>query len=209
MGKKLRGSALGAADELVHVETLPIADPPLLLFTVRDRALATEQAAGTNGIPASSQDSSSSYPRKHLFSSRNSGSWIYSRRGLSLRECPSQSSSSAGRVTPYECRTIRGSLLLNQVYIEREKERLKGENMEKQLANFSRNKKKMAPYDIKPTPNPRIDPNLHFFLNDPHAQPPPEASIKIQTDEFQPRAPPAPYRPKKTGVNTATQIEQD
>jgi len=28
--------------------------------------------------------------------------------------------------------------------------------MEKQLANFNKNKKKMAPYDIKATPNPRI-----------------------------------------------------
>lgn len=56
--------------------------------------------------------------------------------------------------------------------------------MEKQLSNFSKNKKKMAPYDIKPTPNPKIQPNLHFFLKDPNAKPPTEASIKIQTDEF-------------------------
>jgi hypothetical protein len=54
--------------------------------------------------------------------------------------------------------------------------------MEKQLSTFSRNKKKMSPYDIKPTPNPKIDPNLHFFLKDPHSQPAPEVSIKIQTD---------------------------
>jgi len=28
--------------------------------------------------------------------------------------------------------------------------------MEKQLANFNKNKKKMTPYDIKATPNPKI-----------------------------------------------------
>lgn len=43
-----------------------------------------------------------------------------------------------------------------EVYIEREKERIKNDNMEKQLANFNRNKKKMSPYDIKATPNPKI-----------------------------------------------------
>ena len=41
-------------------------------------------------------------------------------------------------------------------YIVKEKERMKNENMEKQLAHFNKNKKKMAPYDIKATPNPRI-----------------------------------------------------
>jgi radial spoke head protein 3 len=81
--------------------------------------------------------------------------------------------------------------------------------MESQLSNFSRNKKKMAPYDIKPTPNPKIEPNLHFFLKDPNAQPPPEVSIKIQTDDFKERPTPPPYKPKKTGINTATQIEQN
>ena len=43
-----------------------------------------------------------------------------------------------------------------EIYIDREKEKLKHENMENQLSNFSKNKKKMAPYDIKPTPNPKI-----------------------------------------------------
>lgn len=79
---------------------------------------------------------------------------------------------------------VKGVKMQEEVYIEQEKDKMKRENMQKQLANFSRNKKKMAPYDIKPTPNPKIEPNLHFFLKDPHAQPPPEASIKIQTDEF-------------------------
>lgn len=95
------------------------------------------------------------------------------------------------------------------LYIDREKEKLKQENMEKQLSNFSKNKKKMAPYDIKPTPNPKIEPNLHFFLKDPNSQPPPEVSIKIQTDEFKERPPPPAYKPKKTGINTSTQIEEN
>ena len=42
--------------------------------------------------------------------------------------------------------------------------------MEKQLANFNKNKKKMAPYDIKATPNPKIEANLHFFLKDPKVE---------------------------------------
>lgn len=43
-----------------------------------------------------------------------------------------------------------------QNYINQEKERIKNGNMEKQLANFNKNKKKMTPYDIKATPNPKI-----------------------------------------------------
>lgn len=54
--------------------------------------------------------------------------------------------------------------------------------MEKQLANFNKNKKKMSPYDIKATPNPRIEANLHFFLKDPHVDKGTEVNIKIQTD---------------------------
>lgn len=53
---------------------------------------------------------------------------------------------------------VRGLAVKQQeeIYIDREKEKLKHENMENQLSNFSKNKKKMAPYDIKPTPNPKI-----------------------------------------------------
>jgi hypothetical protein len=54
--------------------------------------------------------------------------------------------------------------------------------MKAQLANFNKNKKKMAPYDIKPTPNPKIQPNLHFFLKDPKNEKEAEVNIKIQTD---------------------------
>jgi hypothetical protein len=38
--------------------------------------------------------------------------------------------------------------------------------MKNQLLNFSKNKKKMTPYDIKVSPNPKIEPNLNFFLKD-------------------------------------------
>lgn len=79
--------------------------------------------------------------------------------------------------------------------------------MEKQLANFNKNKKKMAPYDIKATPNPKIEANLHFFLKDPRVEKSQEVNIKIQTDEFKERSQPKPFIPKKTGVNAATQIE--
>ena len=81
--------------------------------------------------------------------------------------------------------------------------------MKAQLANFSRNKKKMAPYDIKPTPNPKIQANLHFFLKDPKNEKEPEVNIKIQTDDFKPRPSEKPYIPKKTGINIATQIEEN
>ena len=81
--------------------------------------------------------------------------------------------------------------------------------MKAQLANFNKNKKKMAPYDIKPTPNPKIQPNLHFFLKDPKNEKEAEVNIKIQTDEFKPRPKEKAYVPKKTGVNIATQIQQN
>lgn len=54
--------------------------------------------------------------------------------------------------------------------------------MEKQLMNFNKNKKKMAPYDIKATPNPKITANLHFFLKDSMIKKDPEVNIKVQTD---------------------------
>lgn len=53
-----------------------------------------------------------------------------------------------------------------QEYIKLEKERIKVENTEHQLLYFKKNKKKMTPYDIRPSPNPRIEVNLDFFLTD-------------------------------------------
>jgi hypothetical protein len=38
--------------------------------------------------------------------------------------------------------------------------------MHNQLTNFKKNKKKMTPYEIKPSANPRIEVNLEFFLTD-------------------------------------------
>ena len=39
--------------------------------------------------------------------------------------------------------------------------------------NFKKVKKKMTPYDIKPSPNPRIEANLEFFLTDSKSIDPP------------------------------------
>lgn len=38
--------------------------------------------------------------------------------------------------------------------------------MHQQLKSFKKNKNKMTPYEIKPSPNPRIEVNLEFFLTD-------------------------------------------
>lgn len=38
--------------------------------------------------------------------------------------------------------------------------------MHTQLNNFKKNKKRMTPYEIKPSPNPRLEVNLEFFLTD-------------------------------------------
>lgn len=81
--------------------------------------------------------------------------------------------------------------------------------MQTQLANFNKNKKKMTPYEIKPAANPRIEPNLNFFLKDSQNEKPQEVNIKIQTDEFKPKPPEPQYVPKKTGVDSSTQVEQN
>ena len=78
--------------------------------------------------------------------------------------------------------------------------------MQEQLAKFTKNKEKMTPYDIKPSPNPRIEPNLNFFLKDIQDDKPQETSIKIQTDEFKPKPPSPKYVPKKTGIDCSTQV---
>jgi hypothetical protein len=64
----------------------------------------------------------------------------------------------------------------------------------------------MTPYDIKPSPNPRIEPNLNFFLKDVQDNKVQETSIKIQTDEFKPRPESPKYVPKKTGIDCSTQV---
>ena len=38
--------------------------------------------------------------------------------------------------------------------------------MHNELINFKKKKKKMTPYDIKPSANPKIEVNLDFFLTD-------------------------------------------
>ncbi|EAR87043.2 radial spoke 3 protein (macronuclear) [Tetrahymena thermophila SB210] len=95
-----------------------------------------------------------------------------------------------------------------QEYVRLEKERIKIENMNAQLINFKKNKKRMAPYDIKPSPNPRIDVNLEFFLTDNiNTIPPIQAEIDCQTDDFIPKPPSPKYVPKKTGIDAYTQVE--
>ena len=80
--------------------------------------------------------------------------------------------------------------------------------MNAQLINFKKNKKRMAPYDIKPSPNPRIDVNLEFFLTDNiNTIPPTAAEIDCQTDDFIPKPPSPKYVPKKTGIDAYTQVE--
>ena len=96
-----------------------------------------------------------------------------------------------------------------QEYIRLEKERIKIDNMHSQLVNFKKNKKRMTPYDIKPSPNPRIDANLQFFLTDPNNQPAITKIIDTQTDGFEERPPSPIYIPKKTGIDACTQVEDN
>ena len=87
-------------------------------------------------------------------------------------------------------------------YVRLEKERIKIENMHLQLANFNKKRGKMTPYDIKPSPNPRIDVNLEFFLTDnKNTIEPNKATVDCQTDNFLQRPPSPPYIPKKTGID--------
>ncbi len=65
----------------------------------------------------------------------------------------------------------------------------------------------MTPYQIRPAPNPRIPVNLQYFLTDPNKEKAPTSEVTIQTDEFQPRPDSPEYIPKKTGIDTATQVE--
>ena len=72
-----------------------------------------------------------------------------------------------------------------QEYVKLEKDRIKVENMHSQLNNFKKNKKKMTPYEIKPSANPRIQVNLEFFLTDSASTIEKTAStMDTQTDAF-------------------------
>ena len=42
----------------------------------------------------------------------------------------------------------------------------------------------MSPFDIKPTPNPRIPINLSFFLTDQNTTKPKLKNVVAQTDQF-------------------------
>ena len=91
-------------------------------------------------------------------------------------------------------------------YIRMEKERIKLNNMHNQLLYFKKGKKRMTPYDIKPSPNPKIEINLEFFLSDATNIPPEKITIDTQTDQFQNKPPSPKYVPKKTGIDVGTQV---
>lgn len=68
----------------------------------------------------------------------------------------------------------------------------------------------MTPYDIKPSPNPRIEVNLAFFLTESKdKQKKPHAEIATQIDEFEELPPSPKYIPKKTGIDAVTQVEDN
>ncbi len=96
-----------------------------------------------------------------------------------------------------------------QEYVRLEKERIKIDNMHSQLLHFKKNKKKMTPYDIKPSPNPKIEVNLQFFLQDPNNLPPKTEIVDTQTDKFEEIIIEEVYIPKKTGIDASTQVGDD
>ena len=72
----------------------------------------------------------------------------------------------------------------------------------------------MSPFDIKPTPNPRIPINLSFFLTDQNTVKPKLKNVIAQTDVFNNNktigvAAEVKYVPKKTGIDAFTQVEND
>ncbi len=93
-------------------------------------------------------------------------------------------------------------------FVRLEKERIKLENMQKQLVSFKQTKK-MSPYNIKPSPKPKVSANLTFFLTDATDVRPPQTNTEIQTDIFKEKPKTPPYVPKKTGRDVSTQIEDN
>jgi len=93
-------------------------------------------------------------------------------------------------------------------FVRLEKERIKLENMQKQLVSFKQSKK-MSPYNIKPSPQPKVSANLTFFLTDATDVKPPQTNVEIQADIFKERPKTPQYVPKKTGRDVSTQIEDN
>jgi len=94
-------------------------------------------------------------------------------------------------------------------YVRIEKDRIKIENMHKQLVAFKKSKKKVSPYDIKPSANPKVNVNLTFFLTDSTDTKPPQTNIDVQTDVFKEKPKSPTYVPKKTGRDVYTQVEDN
>jgi hypothetical protein len=68
------------------------------------------------------------------------------------------------------------------------------------------NKSKVAPYDLRPGPAPRIEVDLTYFLVEQNVEEKIKKGQDIQTDELLPRPPSPPYQPLKTGIDNSTQI---
>ena len=94
-------------------------------------------------------------------------------------------------------------------YIRLAKENITLDNMHNQLLTFKKNKKKVSPYDIRPSGNPRIDVNLNFFLTDSTNIKPPQSNSDCQTDKFQEKPVSPKYTPKKTGRDVYTQVQDN
>jgi hypothetical protein len=87
-----------------------------------------------------------------------------------------------------------------------ERENKKIEMIKNQLVDFKKNKNKQTPYDLRPGPPARIDVDLTYFLTEQDDKRPEENEINTQTDVFLPKPPTPPYIPKKSGIDTETQI---
>jgi len=63
---------------------------------------------------------------------------------------------------------------------------------------------KQTPYDLRPGPQARIEVDLTYFLTEQGKSKAVETQEMTQTDDFLPKAPDAPYVPKKTGIDEVT-----
>ena len=77
--------------------------------------------------------------------------------------------------------------------------------IKQQLLEFKKQKNKSV-YDLRPGPPARIEVDLTEFLTEQNKEPAEEANVKVQTDEFLPKAPSPRYVPKKTGIDKFTEI---
>lgn len=93
-----------------------------------------------------------------------------------------------------------------EIRIKAERERKKIEMIKNQLIEFKKHKSKQTPYDLRPGPPARIEVDLTYFLTEQADKIPDENEVNTQTDAFLPKPLTPPYIPKKTGIDTETQI---